>query len=133
MDNRKDITDAADIELLVNNFYDSVRNDSVLSPVFLKRIPGASAWPHHLKIMCSFWETVLFATAGYRGNPFPKHIGLGIEAMHFDRWINLFHKTVDFHFRGAKAQEAKDRAEKMRTLFEIKLNQSGENSFTHLV
>ena len=133
MDNRKDITDAADIELMVNDFYDSVRNDPVLSPVFLKRIPDAAAWPHHLRIMCNFWETVLFANGGYRGNPFPKHIGLGIEAIHFDRWIDLFHKTIDRNFSGRKAEKAKDRAEKMRTLFEIKLNQSGENSFRHLV
>lgn len=133
MDNRKDIKSAADIELLVNDFYDSVRNDSVLSPVFLKRIPNAAAWPQHLRIMCNFWETVLFGNGNYRGNPFPKHLGLGIETMHFDRWINLFHKTVDHHFIGEKAEEAKDRAEKMRTLFEIKLNQSGENSFRHLV
>ena len=133
MDNRKDILNRADIELLVTSFYDSVRKDPLLAPVFLQRIPDAAAWPQHLVTMCNFWETVLFASAGYRGNPFPKHIGLGIQAAHFDNWINLFYNTIDLYFKGPRADEAKERAEKMRVLFEIKLNQSGESSFRHLV
>src|SRR5262245_23482908 len=106
MSEKKDISNAADVKLLVDKFYECVRQDPVLSPVFKQRIPGAEAWPFHLAIMCRFWNMVLFAAPEYRGNPFPKHIGLGIEAIHFDTWINLFTKTVDTFFEGLKAEEA---------------------------
>jgi len=133
MNEQKDIMNSEDVKLLVNSFYDKVRNDELLAPVFSKRIPDANAWPYHLGIMCNFWETVLFAKEAYRGNPFPKHIGLSIASTHFDRWIELFHKTIDTYFAGPKAQEAKDRAVKMRRLFEIKLSQAGEDPLKHLV
>jgi len=71
--------------------------------------------------MYRFWNTVLFGAAEYRGNPFSHHLGLGIEKVHFDRWISLFYHNIEENFKGDKADEVKERALKMRTLFESKL------------
>ncbi|HYE53258.1 MAG TPA: group III truncated hemoglobin [Chitinophagaceae bacterium] len=133
MTTKPDIRDRQDIDLLVDQFYSRVRRDSLLSPIFSKRIPTDADWPHHLHIIADFWETVLFAKPGYFGNPFPKHVGLEIKKEHFDRWIELFYKTIDEHFEGLMATDAKQRAAKMRTLFEIKLGQSGKEGFKSLV
>jgi hemoglobin len=119
--NEKDIQTRQNIELLVKLFYDKVKKDELLAPVFNKQIPTEQMWSEHLGIMNNFWETVLFAEQAYRGNPFPKHLNLEISPEHFTRWISLFNETVNENFSGKKAEEIKDRADKMRQVFESKL------------
>jgi hemoglobin len=122
IDNTKsDIREKQDIVVLIDAFYSQVRKDPLLSPVFQRRIPTDAAWPPHLKTMYSFWNTLLFGQDDYHGNPFPKHVGLEVDAEHFDRWLGYFHQTVDLYFSGVKADEAKAKATKMRLLFEHKL------------
>ena len=120
MTEQKDITSVEDVQLLVNAFYKKIREDQLLAPVFTARIPD-NAWPQHLQIMYNFWASVLLAHNAYHGNPFPKHNGLAIGSHHFDRWITLFHKTIDDNFSGPVAGSAKVKAEKIRLLFESKL------------
>ena len=50
---KKEIENLEDIKLLVNGFYDSVRKDELLSPIFNKII--VDKWPEHLEKMCRFW------------------------------------------------------------------------------
>jgi hemoglobin len=40
---------------------------------------------------------------------------------HFDRWLQLFFKTIDDSFEGQKAEEAKWRAVKMAEMFQLKI------------
>ncbi len=120
---KPEITVLDDIKLLVDTFYDKVRKDAVLGPVFDQRI--SDRWPEHLARMYTFWQTVLLEERTYYGSPFPVHRGLGIDHRHFDRWMELFTETVDSLFSGKLAEEAKWRAGKMAELFEIKL--SGES------
>ena len=116
----KDIKEVEDIELMVNQFYGKVREDELLAPIFATRVEEG-AWEKHLERMVSFWGTILLFQGDYRGNAFPKHVGLNIGAAHFDRWLLLFQNTVDEHFFGKKAEEAKERAEKMAKMFNSKL------------
>jgi hemoglobin len=39
-----------------------------------------------------------------------KHIPLPLEKIHFDRWLQLFHATLDELFEGEIAENAKKRA-----------------------
>ena len=121
MNNKTDIRDKKDIALLVDAFYGQVRKDPVLGPVFRQHIPDDSAWPTHLAVMASFWNTLLFGQNDYHGNPFHKHIGLEIGAQHFERWIGHFHQTIDLYFSGPVADDAKLKSNKMRMIFESKL------------
>jgi len=116
-----DISNKDDIVLFVNQFYESVEKDDLIGPIFSNKIEP-DAWEIHLSKMHSFWNTVLFGVADYRGNPFSHHINLGLEKEHFDRWISLFEKIITSNFQGPKADEAKQRASSMREIFEIKLN-----------
>ena len=114
---KNDIIQRSDIELLVNKFYDKVKDDSLLGPVF-----SHVDWPKHLPIMYQFWSSMMLGEQSYRGNPFQKHIHLPIAAEHFDRWLSLFISTVDEIFSGEKAEEIKQRASSIATLFQHRLN-----------
>lgn len=47
-----------------------------------------------------------------------KHIPLPLNADHFTRWLDLFYSTIDQHFEGTKAEEARQRAAIMaRTIY----------------
>ncbi|MCB1547253.1 MAG: group III truncated hemoglobin [Hyphomicrobiaceae bacterium] len=79
------------IHLLVHTFYDRVRADSLLGPVFDARITD---WPPHLARMGAFWSSVVLMTGRYHGRPMQAHAPLPVDAQHFDRWLNLFKATA---------------------------------------
>jgi hemoglobin len=116
----KDIENKADIELLVNTFYRQVRQDDLLAPIFENTIPN---WEAHLPTMYDFWDSMLFGSGTYKGNPFAKHIPLPINESHFERWIGIFIQTVDNQFIGEKAEEIKTRAASIAKVFAFKLGQ----------
>ena len=87
---RTGITEAM-IERLVRAFYDKVRADPVLGPIFDARIAD---WEPHLAQMCAFWSSVALMTGRYHGTPMVKHQPLPIDAGHFDRWLELFEQTA---------------------------------------
>jgi hemoglobin len=87
---RTGITEAM-IERLVRSFYDKVRADPVLAPIFEARIGD---WEPHLAQMCAFWSSVALMTGRYHGTPMAKHLSLPVDAGHFDRWLELFEQTA---------------------------------------
>jgi hemoglobin len=87
---RTGITEAM-IERLVHAFYDKVRADEVLAPVFEARIQD---WAPHLARMCAFWSSVALMSGRYHGQPMAKHLPLPIDARHFDRWLALFEESA---------------------------------------
>ena len=116
----KDIHDIDDIKLLVNTFYQKVREDELLAPIFNGIIKDR--WPEHLEKMYRFWQTVLLQDHTYFGSPFPPHAKLPVEQRHFERWLGLWHNTVDSFFAGEKANEAKWRGDKMGIMFLSKID-----------
>jgi len=127
IEHKSDISNKADVKIFVDAFYDKVRKDSTIGPVFAAVIQGDS-WGLHLERMYSFWHSVLFGQPDYRGNPFSKHRNLPIEARHFNRWIDLFTSTIDEHFSGDRADDAKRRAVTMGKMFESKLAYLRQNT-----
>jgi hemoglobin len=114
-----DILSLDDVKLLVNTFYGKVRKDETLAHIFNERIQDR--WPEHLEKMYRFWQTVLLEEHTYFGAPFPPHANLPVEHLHFEKWLELFHKTVDELFSGEKAEEAKWRGSRMAEMFELKI------------
>jgi hemoglobin len=119
MGETKDITTLEDIKTLVDAFYEKVRRDELLSPIFNERIQNR--WPQHLEKMYSFWQTVLLNEQTYSGSPFPPHAQLPINHSHFEKWIELFISTIDELYKGDKSTEAKWRAGKMAEMFQNKI------------
>ena len=113
---KKDIESREDVVRLVDRFYDRVRRDPLLSPVF-----SHVDWPAHLPLMYSFWASMLLGERTYQGNPFHKHMNLAIKEGHFDQWLELFTQTVHNEFDGPTADEAVNRARSIAALFRHRL------------
>src|SRR6201991_3275113 len=79
------------IERLVRRFYEKVRADEMLAPVFDAKIED---WEPHLAQMFAFWSSVALMTGRYHGTPMIKHVKLPVDAGHFDRWLALFEATA---------------------------------------
>lgn len=110
----------ADIIRLVNTFYDHVREDAILGPIFndIAKVD----WDEHLPKMYDFWESVLFGTAAFKGAPIPVHRDLARQVpltdREFERWLTLFHQSVDTLFVGPLATEAKIRAVRIASVMQ---------------
>jgi len=92
----------ANIRELVYAFYDRVRADDVLGPVFDAVLAGR--WDTHLPKMCTFWGSLVLGDKRYRGNVQQAHQPLeGIEPRHFSRWLRLFLDTVCTRYEPAAA------------------------------
>ena len=81
----------AEIGRLVDAFYDKVRADPQLGPVFERAI---SDWGPHLATMRNFWSSVMLTSGRYKGNPVAVHRRVeGLEFDLFARWLALFDET----------------------------------------
>ncbi|AWV98808.1 group III truncated hemoglobin [Arcticibacterium luteifluviistationis] len=115
----KDILEISDIKVLVDTFYEKIRQDSTLGPIFNERIKDK--WPEHLDKMYRFWQTILLDEHTYHGSPFVPHAKLPVDKSHFDQWIKLFYETVDALYVGEKADRAKWQGERMAEMFHSKI------------
>jgi hemoglobin len=127
-----DLASRDDVVRLVDAFYDRVRADALLDPIF----DGVAHvdWAVHLPKMYAFWESVLFGATGYKGNPLAVHRALArqtpegpaaargsegvLTAHEFARWLELFHASVDELFAGPIAEEAKGRASRIAVVMQ---------------
>lgn len=120
---RKEITERADIETLVQTFYKSVRADQTIGYIFNDIVQVD--WDEHMPVMYDFWETVLFGKMAYKGNPMIKHIALNLKVKlteeHFERWIEIWEETVSTLFSGEIAENAIDKANMMKHLMVTKI------------
>jgi len=85
--------DEAMIRTLVDAFYNEVRDDPMLGPIFAGHIAD---WSLHLPKMYDFWSTVVLRSGRYAGRPLEAHERLpGLTAAHFARWLDLWRRTVE--------------------------------------
>ena len=94
----------AEVAELVTTFYDKVRNDAVLGPIFERHVAD---WNLHLPKMIAFWSAALCGSKNYRGNPMVVHRALpGLTHSMFERWLDLFHESVSEMKNQAMAERA---------------------------
>lgn len=106
------------IERLVRRFYDRIRGDAELGPIFDSVIQGD--WEPHLSKMMDFWSSVTLKTGRYSGRPLPKHIALKqVRPEHFDRWLALFRSTAAEVCEAAEAEIFIERAELIAESFKL--------------
>lgn len=108
--------DEAAIRTLVHTFYDRVRRDPLIGPVFEARVDD---WDEHLAKLCDFWSNIVLRTGRYQGRPMQKHLRLPIEAAHFDRWLALFRATATEIMPQQAAAIFIDRANRIADSFEL--------------
>ena len=83
------------ISILVERFYDRIRSDETLGPIF-NNIIGDN-WGPHLKQMKAFWASVTMNAGLYSGKPVEQHRKHtnAIKSEHFDIWLTLFRQTLE--------------------------------------
>ncbi|MFK7756529.1 MAG: group III truncated hemoglobin [Flavobacteriales bacterium] len=116
----EEIKDRKDIRKLVGIFYGTIRKNEVLGPIFNKAIPEET-WEAHMEKITDFWDSAVFGTMTFKGNPATKHVELdkannySIDQKHFAIWLTHWKEIIDANYTGAVAENMKLRAEKMAT------------------
>ena len=122
---KKDIENREDIRLLVDAFYQRVKEDDTIGFIFTDVV--RMNWEKHLPVMYDFWDNALFYTGTYSGNPMNLHRHLHhirpLDSKHFKRWVDLFVETIDEYFEGEKADLARQRARSIATVMEEQIIQ----------
>jgi hemoglobin len=83
----------AELGRLIPLFYERVRADAALGPVFNGAVED---WPEHLDQLQAFWSSVTRTTGRYKGNPMMAHLrhARSITPGMFDRWLELWRETA---------------------------------------
>lgn len=71
----------------IERFYEKVRGDDLIGPVFARVVHD---WAAHKQTMVDFWSRAVLGTQRYGGMPLPPHVRLGLTAAHFERWLALW-------------------------------------------
>lgn len=107
-----DLANPDAIRVLVRTFYARVAEDDLLGPVFVDQ--AGVDWDEHVRKLTAFWCKVELGIDGYHGMPTQKHAALSVakpfRAEQFQRWVDLFHDTVDSQWQGPHAESIKARA-----------------------
>ncbi|QJX46425.1 group III truncated hemoglobin [Hymenobacter taeanensis] len=108
-----DIQTERDIKTLVDTLCHKATNDTLLGASF-----GAAArihWPHYLTTQYRYWSSTLLGHGSTEGEPLPEQVALPRSGQHIQHWLNIFSSTIEEHFSGSKAEEAKQLAKQLAT------------------
>jgi hemoglobin len=116
--------DEAALKQLVKSFYDRVRADRLIGPVFNDAIAD---WPDHLEKLQAFWSSVMLTSGRYKGQPLPAHIrhGARIDAAAFDRWLALWGQVTGEMFDPAIAARFQDKAARIAESLQLGIQFAG--------
>ncbi len=110
------------IRALVHGFYDKVRGDALIGPIF-NSVIAPDDWPEHLAKMCDFWSSLMLGTDRYAGRPLPPHLAIPtLGEAHFRRWLTLFRETARGLFPADLADLFMDRALRIAHSFRLALS-----------
>lgn len=122
---KSDIANRADIDRLISDFYKKVMVDAEIGFIFTE--VAKIHLETHVPRIADFWEMVLLGNQTYQGNPVHAHLLLNEKVallpQHFERWVQLFIETVTTLFEGEIAERAKQRAQSIATVMQIKIAQ----------
>ncbi len=104
----RDLDDPEQIAEMVRRFYADVAQDNLLGPMF--NDVAQVDWSEHLPKLTAFWCRALLGLEGYAGHPFRAHALVHAQQpftiAHFERWLSLFHDTVELGWVGPNVDHA---------------------------
>lgn len=111
--------DEALIDTMVETFYQRIRDDAQLGPIFNGKLDGR--WPMHLAKMKDFWSSVMLTTGRYKGRPMQVHMAMvkDVSPQDFSRWLVLFRETAQEVCSPDVAAVFIDRAERVAKSFQL--------------
>jgi hemoglobin len=115
----RDITDRADVERLVRAFYSRAMTDPMIGYLFTDI--AHLDLEEHVPRITAFWETILLGAQTYTAGAFAPHASLHrlspLRKAHFERWLMLWHSTVQELFDGPRAALAMVHADRVARAF----------------
>lgn len=89
-----DQIDEAALERLIPAFYDRVRADADIGPLFNAAVHD---WADHLEKLVAFWSSVMLTSGRYKGSPVAEHLKhqAAITPAMFDRWLAIWADTTN--------------------------------------
>lgn len=124
----RDIEKRADIDLIIRTFYADVRSDVHLGYLFDE--VAKIDWETHIPLIVDFWESIVLGTTAYKRNAMEPHFVLHRKSpllhIHFEKWLQYFHHTIDALFAGPNADMMKQRADNIAAVMEFKI--TGDDS-----
>lgn len=118
--NQNDQIDEPALERLIPRFYDRVRADSEIGPLFNDAVHD---WPAHLEKLVAFWSSVMLTTGRYKGSPMAAHLEhkARITPAMFDRWLAIWAATTDELMPPAAAAALQARAARIAESLQLAL------------
>jgi hemoglobin len=109
----RDLDTPEEIFEMVTRQYADVVQDDLLQPYF-NFVPGFIDWQAHIASVTDYWCHVLLFAPGYEIDVIEAHRHLHDKAAFtpqlFDRWLDVFHDTVDGGWTGPLATAAQKRS-----------------------
>jgi hemoglobin len=96
------------LAILLRHFYADVRQHRLLGPVFNRHIHD---WPAHLAKIGEFWSRLTGGPSNFIGSLPHKHEPLGIDARHFDTWLELWEANCRCYLAPCEALELSELAQ----------------------
>ena len=105
----RNLIDEAGLERLIPLFYDRVRADTEIGPLFNEAV---SDWPTHLDRLVAFWSSVTLTSGRYKGSPMTAHLRhrSRITPAMFDRWLTIWTATTNEVMPAPAAAALQDKA-----------------------
>jgi hemoglobin len=123
---KKQLGTREDLVVLMDAFYRRLLVDGEIGHFFTRVVK--LDLERHLPRLVDFWESVLFQSGDYQGDPMAVHLHLNqlhpMTARDFEVWLGHFEATVDALFEGEVAERAKQRARSIATLMQIKIQRT---------
>lgn len=122
---KHDIENRDDLLQLVTLFYEKLLADPSISYLFtdVTKID----LEHHLPVLVDFWDMILFHSDTYQKNAMKPHMVLNSQSPmtpeHFETWLRYFNASLDELFEGEVTEQAKQRAQSIATVMQLKIMQ----------
>lgn len=104
--------DHAQLHTLIDAFYERVRADERLGPIFAAHVDD---WDAHSERLTDFWSSLMLGSGRYKGNPFGMHQPFAgdLDVALFERWLDLWTITTTEQFPADLAAEFQRKARRV--------------------
>ena len=115
------IMDEKVLGAVVRRFYERVRQDPDLAPIFNDAIGN---WDHHLYLLTNFWSSVILTSGRYKGNPMAAHWkhASRISPPLFQRWLALWAESTAEFLDPAEAADIQSKAQRIAASLQLGLH-----------
>ena len=102
----------AQLRTLIDAFYERVRADARLGPIFAAHVAD---WDAHSARLTDFWSSLMLGSGRYKGNPFGMHQSFAgdLDVALFERWLELWTITTAEQFAPDLAAEFQRKARRV--------------------